>query len=137
MPTTTTPDEQALDQLRKIQRRCPRFYGIRPSPDGVHWTAAVRTANGKEIIIGTEFESESAAWYAYRSSPHRCHRKVEEPESPEMVDTLLALAASYPVIMETSASLFRSTMCPGLSNWERAMNVDHHCEDFETTTKRR
>jgi hypothetical protein len=133
MATTQPKPDDELNQLRKIQRRCPRFYGIRPSPDGLHWTASVRDTNHKERILGTEFESESQAWAAYQAAPK--YRRKDPVESAAHVNRLLRAASAFPVQFRTEASLHGSSMNPYSADWRRAMTVDS-CGEYETAKKR-
>ncbi len=108
----TAGDEQAeLQQLRRVRRRVPKFFGVRQSPDGRRWTAAVRDPSGRERILGTEYETEGLAWSAYKRARYQ---RREHVESTARVDALLAISERLPVRFEVSQSLYGSSMNPHL-----------------------
>jgi hypothetical protein len=118
----TTKHEAKLAELHKLRRRIPKFNGVRRSADGEHWTAAVRSSNGKRIerVIGDKFASEVQAYRAYLNArpPSPLARRKGSGESIAHVERVMAISEGIPVTFETEASLYGSCMDPTSQDWQ-------------------
>jgi len=99
-----------LGQLKLIQSRVPKFYGV--VPEGGKFRAAIKE-NGKLRILGyCDTALEAFRMYRKARRPRR-----EKLETTAEVERLLAMAAAFPTRILPDASLIASTM-----DWKRNRN---------------
>lgn len=96
-----------LAELRLIQSRVPRFYGVTWNEERKKYQSAIRV-NGHIKILGFH-DTPVGAFLRYKAErkPRR-----DKAEAAEQIEKMLALAARFPVQFTTERSLMGSSMDP-------------------------
>ena len=102
-------DETELAQLRRLQRRIPRFGGVKWDAEKRQYRSALKQG-GKVEIIGWH-DSEVEAFRAYREAVYTAKPQHPVPfESQARVERLLRLASSCAHETRQDCSLMGSSL---------------------------